>query len=109
MLVWVLHRISGITIVVFVGLHVIASFIMQQFGSDLGTAINIVYESVYFQVFVYFAVIFHVLNGLRIITMDIWPKLLEYQREVIWLQWLIFVPLYGLTVFLMIMGTLDAG
>jgi hypothetical protein len=46
------------------------------------------------------------LNGLRIITLDLWPKMLEYQKEVTWLQWLIFIPTYGLTIFLMIQQVL---
>ncbi|MDD2695089.1 MAG: hypothetical protein PHD58_04095 [Anaerolineales bacterium] len=107
MLAWVLHRIGGVAMVVLVGMHALASFSMQQFGSDLGTAINTVYESPYFQVFVVFFVLFHAINGLRIIVLDVWPKLLEYQREITWLQWLIFVPIYGLTVFILIQRTLS--
>jgi len=109
MLAWVLHRIGGLAMVVFVGMHVLSGFSMQQFGSDIGTAINTVYESPYFQVFIYFFVIFHILNGLRIIVLDVWPKLLQYQREVTWLQWLVFVPVYGLAVFLMIQKALAGG
>lgn len=109
MLAWVLHRIGGLAIIIFVGIHVISSFFMQQTGSDVATAINIVYESVYFQVFIYFFVIFHAINGLRIILMDLWPKLLQYQHEVIWLEWFIFIPIYGLAVFIMIQNALQAG
>jgi succinate dehydrogenase/fumarate reductase cytochrome b subunit len=80
---------------------------MQQFGSDFWTSVNIVYESIYFQVFIYFVVFYHVLNGFRVIILDTWPKLLEYQREVTWLQWLIFIPIYGLTVFIMVQRALS--
>ena len=45
---WMLHRITGLCIILFVGLHVFASFFMQQFGSDAATSINIVYEFVGF-------------------------------------------------------------
>ena len=109
MLSWALHRISGLAIVLFVGTHVIASFFMQQFGSDWGTWINTVYESVYFQFVVIFVVLYHALNGLRIILLDLWPKMLEYQREATWVQWLIFIPLYGMTVIFMIMNQLQGG
>ena len=109
MLVWALHRISGLGMIIFVSLHVLASFSMQQFGSDIGTAVNTIYESVYFQVFIYFFVIFHTLNGFRILILDLWPKLIEYQREAIWLQWAIFVPVYGLTIFLMVQRALSGG
>ncbi len=107
MLTFSLHRISGLAIVTFVGLHIFASFFMQQFGSDFATTINIIYESVYFQVVVYFIVLFHVLNGLRIVILDTWPQMLEYQREATWMQWLIFIPIYGLTIFIMITRTIS--
>jgi succinate dehydrogenase / fumarate reductase cytochrome b subunit len=109
MAAWLLHRISGLGILIFVSLHVISSFSMQQFGSDLGTSLNIIYEDWRFQIFIYFCVLFHALNGLRIILLDIWPQFLKYQREAIWLQWLIFIPVYGLTIFIMIQHALAGG
>jgi len=109
MLVWLLHRISGLGIIIFVTLHIVAGLLIQQYGGTLAVTINTVYESIYFQVFIYFCVIFHALNGLRIVIMDIWPKLLEYQREVIWLEWLIFVPTYGLIIFVMISNAIKGG
>ena len=93
----------------FVGLHVIASFFMQQTGSDIATFINTIYESWVFQIFVAFFVIFHALNGLRIAILDVWPKLLTYQREALWLQLFIFVPVYGLTVFMLVQRSLVGG
>ena len=109
MLAWLLHRISGLAILFFVGLHVIASFFMQQTGSDLATNINIIYESWIFQILITFIVIFHALNGLRIAILDIWPRFLVYQREALWLQWLIFIPVYGLTIFILIQRNLSGG
>jgi succinate dehydrogenase / fumarate reductase cytochrome b subunit len=109
MLVWVLHRIGGLAMIVFISIHVIASFFYQQTAGDFARLVDDIYESVYFQVFIYFFVIFHALNGLRIILMDFWPKLLEYQREMIWIEWIIFIPVYGLTLFIMIQSALQAG
>ena len=109
MLAWALHRITGLAIVLFVGLHVIASFFMQQLGSDLATSLNIVYESIYFQFVVIFVVLYHATNGLRIIVLDLWPRMLEYQREATWLQWIIFIPTYGMTVAIMILNKLQGG
>ena len=81
MIAWILHRISGVGMVLFVSLHVAASFFTQQTGSDLGITINIIYQSIYFQLFVYFCVLFHGLNGIRIIILDLWPRMITYQRE----------------------------
>lgn len=102
MLAWILHRISGLGMIVFISLHVVSSFFTQQMGSDWAITINIIYESVFFQLFIYFSVLFHALNGMRIIVLDLWPRMIRYQREMTWLQWLIFVPIYGLTIFIML-------
>jgi succinate dehydrogenase / fumarate reductase cytochrome b subunit len=109
MLAWMLHRITGFGLVVFVSLHVIASFFMQQTGSDLATTINIIYEHWAFQIMITFIVIYHALNGLRIALLDLWPQFQTYQREALWLQWLIFTPVYGLTVFILVQNALTAG
>jgi succinate dehydrogenase / fumarate reductase cytochrome b subunit len=102
MLAWVLHRITGLGMIIFVALHVLASFLTQQLGSDLGIFINTIYQSLVFQLFVIFGVLFHGVNGLRIIALDIWPKLIRYQKEATWLEWFVIIPIYGLTVFIMI-------
>ena len=102
MLAWALHRITGLGIIIFVATHVIASFATQQMGSDLGISINIIYESIYFQLFIVFCAIFHGVNGFRIIVLDIWPRLIRYQKESTWLEWFVILPLYLLTAFIMI-------
>ena len=71
---WILHRISGLGMIIFVSLHVAASFFQHQLGSEIGLTFNIIYESLYFQIFIYFVVIYHALNGLRIIILDFWPR-----------------------------------
>jgi succinate dehydrogenase / fumarate reductase cytochrome b subunit len=102
MLAWILHRISGLGMVLFIGLHIVSGHFTLDAGSDWAIFLNTIYESVYFQLFIYFCVLYHGLNGLRIIVLDVWPKMLEYQKEVTWLQWFIFIPTYGLTIFLMV-------
>ncbi len=102
MLAWILHRISGLGMIVFISLHVVASFFTQEMGSDWAISINIVYESVIFQLFIVFSVLYHGINGIRIIILDLWPRMLRYQKEMTWLQWLVFIPIYGLTIFIMI-------
>ena len=109
MLAWMLHRITGLGILVFVSLHVIASFFMQQTGSDLATSLNIIYESWVFQIVISFFVLFHALNGLRVALQDLWPQTQTYQRESLWLMWFIFIPVFGLTVYFLIQRGLSGG
>lgn len=97
-LAYVLHRISGLGIVLFVTTHILASFL----GGDIGQFFNDVYASWWFQIIVIFCALFHGINGLRITILDLWPKLLEYQREAIWVEWFVFLPIFGLAVIVII-------
>jgi succinate dehydrogenase / fumarate reductase, cytochrome b subunit len=98
MLTYFLHRLGGLGMVTFVGLHVLASFM----GGTVGRSINLVYENWVFQILIFFLVLFHMINGLRIIILDLFPKLIEHQREAIWLEWMIFLPIYGMAVFVIV-------
>jgi succinate dehydrogenase / fumarate reductase cytochrome b subunit len=109
MLAWLFHRIGGLAMVLFVGGHILAAFSSQQLGSDLAVTINLIYSNWIFQAVLYFFVLFHALNGLRIILLDFWPQYLKFQREATWVQWAILIPLYGLTLFFIITGALAGG
>jgi succinate dehydrogenase / fumarate reductase cytochrome b subunit len=109
MIAWMLHRITGVGILIFVSLHVVSSFFMQQVNSDLATSINTIYESWIFQLVIIFFVIFHALNGLRIAILDLWPQFQVYQREALWLELIIVLPVYGLTAFILVQRGLSGG
>jgi succinate dehydrogenase / fumarate reductase cytochrome b subunit len=98
MLTYILHRIGGLGMVLFVGTHVLASFI----GGRVGSFINPIYESWGFQIVIFFCVLFHVINGLRIVILDLWPKLIEYQREAIWIEWAVFLPIYSMALLVIV-------
>ncbi len=101
---WIVHRISGLGMILFVGTHVLAGLGTTQLGSDWALAYNAIYESLPFQLFIYFCVIFHVVNGARIIVLDFWPALLKFEREAVWLVWAIVLPIYALAAWTMITG-----
>jgi succinate dehydrogenase / fumarate reductase cytochrome b subunit len=97
MLAWMLHRVTGVAMLVLITTHVIAGFFMQQMDSQVAAAVNTIYESWGFQALITFIVMFHAFNGLRIAVLDIWPQLQVYQRQALWIQLLIFLSLYGVT------------
>lgn len=103
---WMLHRITGLGMVVFISLHVMASFFVQQTGGQVATTINAIYQSWILQIFVVFFVIYHALNGLRLAIMDLWPQYMVYQKQALWVQLLIFAPVYVLTALLIIQHAL---
>jgi succinate dehydrogenase / fumarate reductase cytochrome b subunit len=96
MLTYVLHRIGGLGMAIFITIHILAAFV----GGKSGVYINTIFENWLFQIFIFFCVLFHAINGLRITIIDLWPNLLVHQREAIWAEWAIFLPLYGFAVFI---------
>jgi succinate dehydrogenase / fumarate reductase, cytochrome b subunit len=98
MLTFILHRVGGLGIVIFVAIHILASFA----GGKVGIFLNTIYENWIFQIFIFFCALFHAINGLRIVTLDLWPKLIEHQREAIWVEWGIFLPIYAIAVIVII-------
>jgi succinate dehydrogenase / fumarate reductase cytochrome b subunit len=79
---------------IFIAVHILASFL----GGGIGQFLNDIYENWLFQIFIFFSVLFHAINGLRITIMDLWPRSLPYQREAIWVEWVIFIPLFVISV-----------
>ncbi len=102
--VWVLHRITGLGILLLVSVHVMAAFFMNALDDPISTAVTRWYESRPVQLFVYFCVLYHALNGLRVLLEDLYPPLLRHHRELIWLQWAIFIPVFGLPAFFIAQG-----
>ena len=98
MLTFVLHRIGGLGIVIFVATHMLASYL----GGQAGVFINTIYEHWLFQIFMFFCALFHAINGLRIVILDLWPRLIEHQREAIWVEWAVFLPIYTIAVIVII-------
>lgn len=98
MLTFILHRIGGLGMAIFVTMHILASFL----GGEIGKSLNEVYSNWLFQIFIFFSALFHAINGLRITIVDLFPKLLVHQREAIWVEWAVFIPLFVIAAFVII-------
>lgn len=101
-LTFILHRIGGLGMGIFVAVHILASFV----GGSVGGFLNAIYTHWAFQIFIFFCALFHAINGLRITISDLFPKLIEYQREAIWVEWAVFLPLFGVAVFVILNSAL---
>ena len=104
MVAWAFHRISGVAIWAFVVLHVIDIYlvggdpkaydtILQVYASPPGRVMETLLGA---------ALLYHALNGLRIIVMDFWPAFSRYQRTLWRINWVIFA-LVGLPVAVVIL------
>lgn len=82
---WMLHRVTGLGVVLFLILHILDIFLMAAGEETFEKFLNL-YTAAPFRVLesgLIFAVIYHALNGARIIIIDFWPQFGRYQR-VLW-------------------------
>jgi len=93
MLAWAFHRISGVAIWAFILLHVIDIW-LSQVNAQLYDDVLKIYASPPGRVgemLLGAALLYHALNGLRIIVMDFWPPLTRFHKQFWAASWLIFV------------------
>jgi succinate dehydrogenase / fumarate reductase cytochrome b subunit len=93
MAAWAFHRLSGVAIWAFVVVHVVDIYLV---GGDpkLYDEVLKVYASVpgrIGEVLLGAALLYHALNGLRIIVMDLWPPFTRYHRALWYGCWIVFV------------------
>lgn len=72
---WMLHRVSGLGILLFLFLHVLDIFLVGV-GEDVFSAFLFFYHAPLFKIFelaLIFGVIYHAFNGVRVIMVDFWP------------------------------------
>lgn len=93
MLAWAFHRISGIGIFAFVVLHVVDIYLIGD-NPELYDEVLAFYASVpgrLLEVLLGAALLYHALNGLRIIIIDLWPRMTVHHRLLWWGSWVIFI------------------
>ena len=93
MIAWAFHRISGIGIFAFVLLHVLDIYLVGG-NPKLYDEVLAFYASIpgrFLEVILGAALLYHSLNGLRIIIIDFWPRMTAYHRTLWWATWVIFI------------------
>ena len=93
MFAWAFHRISGVGIFAFVLLHVLDIYLVGG-NPQLYDDVLAFYASVpgrLLEVVLGAALLYHSLNGLRIIIIDLWPAMTVYHRALWWGTWVIFI------------------
>jgi succinate dehydrogenase / fumarate reductase cytochrome b subunit len=93
MFAWAFHRISGIGIFAFVVLHVVDIYLVGG-NPELYDDVLAFYASVpgrILEVVLGAALLYHALNGLRIIIIDLWPRMTVYHKQLWYGTWIIFI------------------
>ncbi len=90
---WAAHRITGVGVAAFLFGHIVDTFAVG-FGPELYNETVSLYKQWWFtpfEVLLVGAVLFHALNGLRIILFDFWPRLAVKQRTFAYAELVLFV------------------
>ena len=101
---WAAHRITGVLVLAFLFGHIVDTFAVG-FGPELYDETISLYKQWWFKPFevaLVAAVLFHALNGLRIILFDFWPKLALKQRPFAYAQLTLFVIGFAPAAFFML-------
>ncbi|WP_083812541.1 succinate dehydrogenase, cytochrome b556 subunit [Gordonia neofelifaecis] len=83
---WVLHRITGVSIFFFLFVHVLDTAVIRV-NENSYTEIIETYKTPLIglmEIGLVFCVLYHALNGLRVILVDFWGKGAKYQRQMLW-------------------------
>ena len=83
---WVLHRITGVSVFLFLFVHVLDTALVRV-DPALYDAVIETYKTPIvnlMEVGLVGAVLFHALNGVRIVLIDFWSKGPKYQRVMLW-------------------------
>ena len=107
---WVLHRATGLGILAFLIIHVVDTALVIYWPDFYDHTLEI-YRSPLFRVaelLIFFSVLYHALNGLRIIVQDFWPLVMQHQHRlatavgvatavlILPVAWMMLAPLFGL-------------
>lgn len=109
MAMWALHRLAGLGILLFLSLHVVDIFLLA-FGEEVFNELLVIYTSPparVMEVFLLFGVLFHALNGLRIIVQDFFPRAMLAQRRLVQVELVVFLIVFLPCAFLMIRPLFD--
>ena len=107
---WVLHRITGVSVFFFLLVHVLDTALVRVSPEAYDLVIASYKTPIVnlLEVGLVGAVLYHALNGLRVILVDFWAKGPRYQRQMTWAIATVWVVLMIPGTFFMLKHTIEA-
>lgn len=90
---WIFHRLTGVGVLLFLFAHIIDTMLVG-WGQEVYDKVIALYRLPIFkisEVGLFAAVLYHALNGIRIILVDFWTEGTKYHKQLFWLEMGIFV------------------
>jgi succinate dehydrogenase / fumarate reductase cytochrome b subunit len=90
---WAAHRITGVGVIAFLFGHIVDTFGVGLGGHFYNETVTLYKQWWFnpFEVLLIGAVLYHALNGLRIILFDFWPGLALRQKTFAYVEFVLFV------------------
>jgi succinate dehydrogenase / fumarate reductase cytochrome b subunit len=93
---WIFHRLTGIGVLAFLMIHILDTALIIL-GPDWYNRMIRIYRLPLFglgEIALFGAVLYHALNGLRIVVIDFWPKTTRYHKAMWWMVLAVFVAVF---------------
>ena len=90
---WMLHRVTGVGVLIFLCLHILDTSLVIL-GPEHYNQIIALYRHPLCRLSeagLFAAVLFHALNGVRIILIDFWVDLTRFHAQLFWVELALFV------------------
>ncbi len=84
---WIFHRLTGVGVLLFLLIHIVDT-ILIGWGPDVYNKMMEIYHNPFFKVSevgLFAAVLYHALNGVRIILVDFWASGTKYHKQMMWI------------------------
>jgi succinate dehydrogenase / fumarate reductase, cytochrome b subunit len=93
---WILHRLTGLGVFLFLALHIFDIYLIMLGPEPFNTLSTIYHHPIarVGHIFLFFSLLWHAFNGLRITLLDFFPRLWKYQKQAVWIQVVVFLATF---------------
>jgi succinate dehydrogenase cytochrome b subunit len=90
---WIVHRFTGVAVILFLFAHVVDTAVIGWGPDAYNKVINVYHNPVVrmLELGLVAAVLFHAINGVRILIIDFWPKATRYSAKLFYGAMTIYV------------------
>lgn len=102
---WILHRVSGVLVTIFLLFHILDTFLLGW--PEIYDWLMRLYSHPVFhtgEVVLVAAVLYHAINGTRIMVMEFWPPLTSRHKQFFYIQTALFFILFIPSAIVMLFG-----
>lgn len=93
---WALHRATGVAVLLFLLVHILDTALILL-GPELYNRVIELYRLPVFgfmEIGLFGAVLYHALNGVRVVLIDFWPGLTVHHKRIFWVMAVLFVGIF---------------